>query len=115
MKVIVIEAHVSSYPNPIRFNEGDALILGVRDTEFPGWIRTTTKDGNEGWAPEQYIQVNEDDSRQGRAACDYSAFELTTVVGEALLVKRELNDWYWVENTSGAEGWVPVQTTDKVV
>ena len=55
MKVIVIEEHSSNYPNPITFEQGEALQLGKQDTEFEGWIRVTTQDGNEGWAPIQYF------------------------------------------------------------
>lgn len=90
------------------------LTLGEMDTEFPGWIRTITEDGNEGWAPMQYIQISDSDSRRGQARYDYTAFELTTQVGDVLIVKRELNDWYWVENESGMEGWVPAKTTNRV-
>lgn len=110
MKVTVTQAHVSNYPNPIRFNQGDPLTLGVLDTEYPGWIRTRTKDGNEGWAPVQYIDRDESDQTLGTANTDYSAFELNTRQGETLTVLSELNDWYRVTNEAGTEGWVPVNT-----
>ncbi len=113
MKVIVVEAHRSNYPNPIHFKTGDVLRLGRVDTEFPDWVRTTTVDGNEGWAPMQYVHISESDPSRGTALFDYTAFELNTEVGEVLVVIRELNEWYWVENTSGVEGWVPANTTNK--
>lgn len=110
MNVTVTKAHISNYPNPIRFKKGDRLNLGALDTEFPGWIRTRTEDDNEGWAPVQYVDVDESDDSQGTALQDYTAFELNTHLGENLTVTAELNDWYWVMNEAGAEGWVPVNT-----
>lgn len=113
MKIIVVEAHHSNYPNPIHFKTGAVLGLGRVDTEFPDWIRTTTKDGNEGWAPVQYVQINERDPSRGTALLNYTAFELNTEVGEVLTVIRVLNEWYWVENATGVEGWVPSNTTNR--
>ena len=52
MKLKVIEAHVSDYPNPISFENGQEIRVGKRDTQYEGWVWVTTNDGNEGWAPE---------------------------------------------------------------
>lgn len=110
MRVIAVTAHVSAYPNPIRFEAGDRLVLGERDEEYPGWIRVTTSDGNEGWAPEQ--SVDSLSRTEGLAIENYTARELNTVAGETLVCRRELNGWLWVENTRGESGWVPKETTD---
>lgn len=109
MKVIVKDEHKSDYPNPIVFNEGESLILGHLDTEFIGWIRTTTRDGNEGWAPVDYIEMNQCKTK-GIGKCNYNAFELDTEINEQLEVVSELNEWFLVVNTHGQKGWVPVQT-----
>jgi len=109
MKVVVKEAHKSDYPNPISFIDGEPLILGHFDTEFIGWIRTITSDGNEGWAPVDYIEMNQCKAK-GIAKCNYNAFELDTEINESLEVLSELNEWFLVVNTRGEEGWVPVQT-----
>ena len=111
MKVTVIEAHSSNYPNPITFEEGETLQLGKQDTEFEGWIRVTTNDGNEGWAPIQYIEF-EAGASQGIATCSYNANELNTKLSEPLSVIKELNGWYLVSNGQGQVGWVPVQTVE---
>ena len=110
MNVTVSKSHVSNYPNPIRFKKGDWLTLGMVDTEYPNWIWTRTRDGNEGWAPVQYIDIDSSDRRRGIARQDYTAFELNTRVGESLKVHTELNEWYWVTNEEGVQGWVPVNT-----
>jgi SH3-like domain-containing protein len=109
MKVTVIEEHISNYPNPITFEPGETLQLGKQDTEFEGWIRVTTKDGNEGWAPIQYIEF-EAGASQGDAKCSYNANELNTKLSEPLSVLTELNGWYLVSNEQGEVGWVPVHT-----
>ena len=104
-----VTGHRSAYPDPIDFEAGDPLTLGERDEEYPGWIRVTTRDGNRGWAPEQYIEI--ESPGRGVATTRYTARELNTVAGETLLCHRELNDWLWVENRRGETGWVPRQTT----
>ena len=112
MKVIVIEEHISNYPNPIAFEQGETLQLGKQDIEFEGWIRVTTKDGNEGWAPIQYIEF-EPGAAQGVAKCSYNANELNTKLSETLSVIKELNGWYLGSNAQGQVGWVPVQTVKR--
>lgn len=110
MDVIVIKKHQSNYPMPINFYQGDELKLGELDTEFSGWIRVTTANDNQGWAPVQYIDFTEGES-QGIANHNYTAKELNTTLNEVLSVKQELNSWYWVENALGVAGWVPATTT----
>lgn len=52
MKTVkVIEDYQACYPDPVTFSEGDSLILGKSDDEFPGWIWVTSGSGKEGWAP----------------------------------------------------------------
>ncbi|GLT16854.1 hypothetical protein GCM10007938_06310 [Vibrio zhanjiangensis] len=109
MKYIVITGHKSNYPNPIEFHIGDKVTIGEMDTEFEGWIRTTTSNGNVGWAPIQYIDFDVS-SAVGTANQDYSARELDTVVGERVILICELNEWCLVRNQDGLVGWVPAQT-----
>ena len=108
MKNRVTTPHTSAYPNPISFAAGDSLLLGVRDDEYPGWIRATTADGNEGWAPEQAIELTADGS--GIARGDYTARELDIELGEVVEVIREFNRWVWARTSDGREGWIPLAT-----
>lgn len=108
MHIQIIEKHTSNYPNPISFKVGDKLSIGIRDDEFEGWVRAKTEDGNEGWAPEQYIDMN---STPEVATQNYSANELNTEVGEILETIHSLNEWLWVKNSAGQLGWVPRKTT----
>lgn len=113
MKVFVIKEHVSNYPNPITFEPGDMLILGEMDTEYTGWIRVETQDGNKGWAPDQYIDFQPGDPT-GLANSSYNAFELDTSLNERLTVIKELNGWYLVTNEADKVGWVPVQSVERL-
>ncbi|MDH5633336.1 MAG: SH3 domain-containing protein [Gammaproteobacteria bacterium] len=110
MKVIVTRAHRSSYPEPVSFAEGDRIRVGREDTEFPGWVWITDSTDREGWAPLDYLQINNTDG-EAIALANYDATELNTVEGEELHVHQELNQWYRAENARGGCGWVPVNTT----
>jgi len=109
MKLIVVEEHKSNYPNPISFKKGESLIIGKKDTEFEDWIWVTTKDENQGWAPMQYLQIEE--GNKAVAKQDYTATELDTCLRDELFLHYELNDWGWVEKSDGSCGWVPMKTT----
>lgn len=113
MTWIVHTAHSSNYPKPISFQAGDRVELGIHDDEFPGWIRVTTHDGNQGWAPVQYLH-KDDVGKNAIALQDYSARELNTKIGEQLILLYELNDWGWVENKHKETGWVPLTTIQSI-
>lgn len=110
---LVQSAHRSNYPNPIAFRQGESLRLGKRDDEYPGWVWTTTTDGNQGWAP-LALMVVDSDGVQAQASEDYTAWELNTEVGERVRLQRELNDWGWVVGADGEAGWVPLATLQRV-
>ncbi len=109
LKATVTTTHTSNYPNPICFASGDVLILGELDEEYIGWIKITTADGNTGWAPIDYIDVDPNNN-SGLAKCSYNAKELNTKVGEELRVLNEYKGWYFVSSVSGEIGWVPIKT-----
>lgn len=108
MHVRVIAAHTTNYPNPIAFERGDHVALGRRDTQYDGWVRVRTSDGNEGWAPEQFLDPIS--ALEAVANCTYSARELNTTLDQMLVVHSEVNGWYWVETEAGDLGWVPKET-----
>jgi hypothetical protein len=109
MKLIVVIEHRSKYPNPIHFKTGESLKIGKKDSEYEGWIWVTVEDGNQGWAPLQYLQI--EGGNKAIAKLAYSAKELDTHLGEELLLHHEINDWGWVEKSDGSCGWVPIKTT----
>ncbi|PKF48815.1 SH3 domain-containing protein [Enterovibrio nigricans] len=109
MEVVVIEAHISEYPNPLYLKRGDKVTIGAMDDEFPNWIFITNKAGEQAWAPIQYIE-NIAGSSTGILLHDYDNLEFNTVLGEKLSVLFELNSWYRVLRSTGESGWVPVHT-----
>ena len=102
----VIKEHTSSYTNPIEFSVDDLLEIGTEDQEYPGWIWVKVPDGNEGWAPKEYIELL-DHSKQGVAKSNYCARELDVKIGERLQIKNTLCGWYYAINAQGVNGWVP--------
>ncbi|MBQ4879121.1 hypothetical protein J8M21_18040 [Pseudoalteromonas luteoviolacea] len=109
MKVVVVEAHVSEFPEPFFLNQGEQITLGNMDDEFPNWAFIKTQSGQQGWAPTQYIRKSSVAS-EGVLTQDYDNNELNTSVGENLTVLFVLNAWYRVKRGLEEIGWVPVST-----
>jgi len=109
MRITVVVSHASAYPDPIAFEPGDRLLLGERDSEYPGWTWVTLPSGKAGWAPQAFLRVRSPTEAIGIER--YSARELDTTLGQQLIVHNELNEWLWVENRDGEFGWVPKKTT----
>ena len=105
MLALITTAHYTCYPNPIVFRAGERVRIGHEDDEFPGWVRTFTADGNEGWAPLSLLTPIGAGEAQARQ--DYTARELDVAVGERVRVDRELASWLWVHNEAGQSGWIP--------
>jgi len=77
MNYVVISRHESQYPNPIEFRSGEYVVIGRQNNEFPGWAWVKTRDGNQGWAPSEYLDSN-NDRQTAIANHNYSARELNT-------------------------------------
>lgn len=108
----IIRTYKTSYPDPITLNEGDVVQLGEKETkpEWSGWIRAS-KDGIEGWIPEQIVEILPDGS--GKVTEFYTAKELDVNEGDAVTFLKELNGWYWVRHSlTNEEGWIPKEITE---
>lgn len=88
MLALITTAHHTCYLNPIAFRAGERVRIGHEDDEFPGWVRTFTADGNEGWAPLSLLTPIGTEEAQARQ--DYTARELDVAAGERVRVEREL-------------------------
>ena len=106
MNCRVIKKHHSIYPNPIEFEVSELLEIGLEDDEYPGWIWVKLQNGNEGWAPKEYIGML-DKSKKGIAKSNYSARELDIEIGDKLHIRKSLCGWHYVTNEHGENGWVP--------
>lgn len=105
----VIYPHTSQSPDPICLQVGDFVQVGEMDAEYPGWVWVTTVDGNQGWAPIQYLEFHKYDGNV-KILQSYTAKELTTKENEILMLHYELNQWGWMENEHQETGWVPMKT-----
>ena len=108
-QVVVVLAHTSAYPDPVRVKYGESLLLGERDPAFPGWVRVTDPRGRTGWAPEALLA--ETGAGRAEAVEDYDATELEVAEGDRLSVIRELAGWLRVRDQDGNTGWVPAAST----
>jgi len=124
MEYIVIENHRTEFPNPIKLEKGEIVILGEKseetigetqyDENWPNWIFCSKIDGsNKGWVPDQVIQQRE--NNHGNVIEDYSAKELDIDKGTIVEGIKELNGWLWLKNKSTNEiGWVPMDKLKKL-
>jgi hypothetical protein len=103
-EVIVREAYVAQYGDPIAFRQGDTVHVHRADTEFTEWLWCCGQDGKEGWVHRSFLSQS---SGPAVGVSDYSAKELTVAVGERGRVIRVLDGWAFVELDGGRVGWVP--------
>lgn len=112
---LVIDNHISEYPEPIAFCKGDLLIVGERYEGPEGWndwffCHAGAQKG--GWVPSQIIENHNE--RQSRALADYTAREMNVTKGDVVLGSHLLNGWIWCESRDGsASGWVPLEKLQK--
>jgi SH3-like domain-containing protein len=103
-EVIVREAYVAQYRDPIVFRHGDAVQVQRADAEFTEWLWCRGPDGKEGWVHRSFLSES---SGRAVAMSDYSAKELTVAVGERGRVIRILDGWAFVELHRARVGWMP--------
>lgn len=98
------------YPNPLTFRAGEALALGARAAEWPGWVWCTNAAGQSGWAPEAYVEAQSADA--GVARRDYTARELELREGDTLILLAEESGWLWAQAADGRTGWAPASRVE---
>jgi hypothetical protein len=112
-KVRVVEAHVTSDPNPIRFREGDTLGIGHHDQVWKDYVWGTDQAGRSGWVPDSYLEVGAD-AHTAVARRDYDSTELTVGRKQVLEVLDEAGGWFLCRTEQGASGWVPSTSVEPV-
>lgn len=105
-RVRVVESHVTSDPNPVRFRAGDTIGVGHHDQVWTEYIWGTDAAGRSGWVPDECLEIAPD-GRQATALRDYDSTELSVGRKEILEVLDELGGWYLCRTSSGMSGWVP--------
>ena len=105
MRARVLRDYQAQYPDTIEIRQGERVLMGTRDTEFPGWVwATSVNSGKSGWVPETFLRVQ---GEEGEALRDYSARELTVAEGAIVTVVEEFLGWSLVESDTGVRGWIP--------
>ena len=101
----VVVAHRAPDRPALRLDAGDAVALGERDGEWPQFVWTVAG-GVGGWVPAALF-----DGERGAAVAReaYDTTELDVDPGQIVTLHRELAEWWWVEDTRGARGWVPAR------
>ncbi|HTX68786.1 MAG TPA: SH3 domain-containing protein [Thermoleophilia bacterium] len=112
-RVRVVEAHVTSDPNPIRFRAGDTLGVGHHDQVWKDYVWGTDQAGRSGWVPDEYLRMGPDGDF-ATALRDYDSTELTVGCKQVLSVLDEVGGWYLCRTESGASGWVPGTSVEPV-
>ncbi|KUF32176.1 SH3 domain-containing protein, partial [Xanthomonas phaseoli] len=105
MRARLLCDHRAAYANPVRFQAGQQVGVGVRDEEWPAFAWVTTDSGRAGWAPLAWLRPLGD----GRAEAlrDYDARELDAHTGEDVLLHHEHGGWWWSERADGTLGPPP--------
>ncbi len=105
----VISVYQKAYADPIRMKAGDELSIGAKESEWPGWIWCTSRDGKSGWVPAKYVDRQ---SNTGVALYDYDARELSVSAGQVLSLGQAESGWVWCTNPEGQSGWIPLECID---
>ena len=107
----VIANHNRSYETPIVGTAGDAVKVGRRDDDAPGWIWCEhLVSGLAGWVPEAFLERGNEQVAVLRR--DYSAMELSVSVGQTLIIFETVAGWTWCVSTEGDAGWVPTHNLE---
>ncbi|MEM7734830.1 MAG: SH3 domain-containing protein [Deinococcota bacterium] len=88
MLVKVIQQHTSDYQNPISFKRLERVWVGQQDDEFPGWYWTTTADGNQGWAPEQLLQLKRSKTSMDEELLKTGEFQVADILAASALAAK---------------------------
>ena len=104
-------AHESEFKKPLLLSRGERLRFERRTTQWEGWLWCVTQDGQSGWIPEAWVDVEGDTCVMNR---DYDATELTVAVGEALKAILTESGWLLAVSASGQTGWVPLECVELV-
>lgn len=105
MHALVIEEHISSYPDPVSLRKNDIVTVSHCDLQWRGWIWVQQESGKSGWAPQQIFALTAPD--RGVCTENYTAYELSVMPGEILTLEKKLNGWFRARKKSGESGWVP--------
>lgn len=95
--------------DPVRFQAGETVRVGERDTEWPEFLWATDGSGRSGWVHERFLAAT---TGEATALQDYDARELDAEAGDVVRLIEEAGGWWWCENAIGEQGWLPERDLD---
>ncbi len=107
----VISDYETAYPDPLVATAGEELLIGVKASEWNGWVWCTRADGRSGWVPDTYVRR---EGNKGVLLFDYDATELSVKADEKLALGKKESGWIWCTNSRGESGWVPEEHVRKI-
>jgi hypothetical protein len=111
-RVRVTESRVRDHIEPIHFTQGEDLVVGHRNQQFPEFVWCATERGLHGWVPESFIEMVSDTEAVARRS--YDAGQLTVAKGDVLDVLDAVTGWLYCRNAVGVQGWVPASGVEEV-
>ena len=105
-------AYTAKYSNPIRFESGEVIMLGGRDSEFPEFLWATDEQGREGWVHQSKFLLTSE--KKAVTTVHYDAAELSVRSGELVSAEEALGDWSCCSNSEGQTGWLPNHLLERV-
>jgi hypothetical protein len=103
-RIIVREAYMTQYTDPISFRAGDRREVQRQDSEFPEWYWCRNDSGKQGWVHIDYLSAR---AGSAEGLKDYSARELNVTGDERGRVIESVGGWVMLEVDDGRIGWVP--------
>lgn len=105
----VISPYQSPYTDPWTLRTSEELKVSEKESEWPGWLWCTKRDGESRWVPESYLERRGDTWIARR---DYEATELSVNAGETLVMGAQESGWVWCTKPAGQSGWVPLDNIE---
>ncbi|MFX1346324.1 MAG: SH3 domain-containing protein [Promethearchaeota archaeon] len=102
----VIADYKTPFPDPLKLQKYDVVRTEEKESEWPGWVWCISKEGKEGWIPNNYLDIQGNIAKLNQ---NYDATELTVTLGEELIIENQESGWVWVSNKEGKRGWVPLK------
>jgi hypothetical protein len=102
----VIKSHEPELCEPLVVAEGTRLHFERRPTKWEGWLWCTTAEGESGWVPEAWVELEGEHCIMLRA---YDTTELSVNPGDAIRALLIESGWVFGATRTGTLGWVPLE------
>ena len=107
----VMQAHKPSDPDGLTGSAGEWLTFERRPTKYQGWLWCHNNNGAQSWVPEAWLKI---EGEQAILLRDYSARELSVVIGELVTVELSQSEWAYCRKKNGKLGWLPLTCLQEV-